>query len=133
MVEEIAKKATTRIGFTVVMLAVLLVLGTVGFHSIETYQSGLLEGENWTYVDSFYFSAMTITTIGYGDLYPSHDLSKVITVFYAFFGVALVLYLLGVMARWYIERSAQFEEHEIKKLKRILYKHETRKENKKNT
>ena len=84
MVEEIAKKATTRIGFTVVMLAVLLVLGTVGFHSIETYQSGLLEGENWTYVDSFYFSAMTITTIGYGDLYPSHDLSKVITVFYAF-------------------------------------------------
>ncbi len=59
----------------------LLVLGTLVFHSLEA----------WTWVDSFYFSAITLLTIGYGDLTPTTDLTKVIVVLYAFNGVGVIV------------------------------------------
>jgi voltage-gated potassium channel len=51
--------------------------------------------ESWSYVDAFYFSAMTLTTIGYGDFFPSSTLTKLFTIGYAFFGIGLMFYIVG--------------------------------------
>ncbi|MAG21860.1 MAG: hypothetical protein CL943_00960 [Candidatus Diapherotrites archaeon] len=102
-----------KIGFVILTLVILMTIGTIAFTFLE----------GWSIVDSFYFSAMTLTTIGYGDLVPTNDLSKLFAVFYAIMGVALVLYGLGVIAKWYVERSQQFEEHEIQHLRNLLYRH----------
>lgn len=42
--------------------------------------------EGWGVVDSVYFSIMTLSTVGYGDLHPTTDLSKIFTVFYLIMG-----------------------------------------------
>jgi voltage-gated potassium channel len=60
--------------FRALGFVVLLVLGST-FYSYA---------ENWSMVDSLYFCAMTVTTIGYGDLTPSSDISKLFTIVYAF-------------------------------------------------
>jgi len=67
------------------IVAILLVFsylfaGTIFFH--------LAEG--WSFVDAFYFSGVTLTTVGYGDFVPKHDLSKIVTVFFAFSGISIV-------------------------------------------
>ena len=41
-------------------------------------------------MDSFYFSAVTLTTVGYGDLAPSTSGSKLFTVFYLATGITLL-------------------------------------------
>jgi voltage-gated potassium channel Kch len=41
-------------------------------------------------VDAFYFTVVTITTLGYGDIVPQGDLSKIFTVFYALTGIVLL-------------------------------------------
>lgn len=46
--------------------------------------------ESWTFVDALYFSIVTMSTVGYGDLTPSNDESKVFTVFYILFGIVVV-------------------------------------------
>lgn len=46
--------------------------------------------EGWSWVDSFYFSVVAVTTVGFGDLTPSHDISKLFTVFYLLSGIAIV-------------------------------------------
>lgn len=47
--------------------------------------------EGWSIVDSLYFSVMTMSTIGYGDLAPTHDLSK-------FFTIAFSVLSIGIFA-----------------------------------
>ena len=58
----------------------ILVLGTVVFHYLE----------GWSWVDSFYFSAVAGSTVGFGDLSPTTDASKLISVLYIFSSVAIL-------------------------------------------
>ena len=58
----------------------VLIVGTLVYSVIE----------DWSLIDSFYFSSIALTTVGFGDLTPSTDFSKIFTVFYIFSGVAIV-------------------------------------------
>jgi hypothetical protein len=61
----------------------MIIIGATVYH--------LLEG--WSWLDSFYFVVITLTTIGYGDLAPTTSLTKLITIFYALNGVIVLLML----------------------------------------
>lgn len=82
-----------RIKIATLALALILLIGTIFYHFYEGF----------TWIDSFYFTAVTITTVGYGDLHPTHDLSKIFTVFLAFSGIGLVFYYLMLSAGYYLE------------------------------
>ncbi len=61
--------------------AVLLVVtGTVIFSLLE----------NWSIVDSLYFSVVTATTVGFGDITPDTDGAKLFTVVYIIFGISII-------------------------------------------
>jgi len=78
---------------TMATLCILLILGTV-FYSFQ---------EGWSYTDSLYFSVVTLTTVGYGDLHPTTTASKMFTVLYIFIGVGLGFYILSALAKGFIE------------------------------
>lgn len=59
--------------------------------------------EGWDPLDAFYFSVVTLTTVGFGDLVPTHPLSKAFTVAYALCGVAT----LGMFLRWFVRRAIE--------------------------
>jgi len=99
-----------RIGSIVVLLLVILLIGTVVFHSLE----------DWSLLDSFYFTSTTLMTIGYGDFVPTHNASKLATVAFALSGVAIFFYGLGIIAGYYIQKGQQFEEYETAKIKEIV-------------
>ncbi len=46
---------------------------------------GLLEG--WTSFDALYWSFITATTVGYGDIRPTHRRSKILSVLIALLGI----------------------------------------------
>lgn len=77
-----------RIGIAVLVLALLLGAGTFAFHTLE----------KWTLIDSFYFTGVTLTTIGYGDLAPKTDLGKLFTVFFVFSALGIAFYCISVLA-----------------------------------
>lgn len=72
----------------------MMVFGTLAYSALE----------KWSYVDSFYFTGITLTTIGYGDLHPTTDASKIFTVFFAFGGVGILAAALSVVASAYFEK-----------------------------
>jgi voltage-gated potassium channel len=55
--------------------------------------------EGWSLLDSFYFSSITLTTVGYGDLVPTTAVGKIFTVFYVFAGVGIIVAFVDAVAR----------------------------------
>ena len=58
-----------------------------------------IEGLRW--IDSFYFSTITLTTIGYGDITPETDLGKLFTMFYAVLGIGII----GAFANFFLKNA----------------------------
>ncbi len=91
---ELFIAASTLIGW--------IVVGTIVFRRLES----------WTWIQSFYFSVVTITTVGYGDLTPTNDPSRLFTAIYILVGVSIGLVTLSLIGseilknreRRYIER-----------------------------
>lgn len=49
-----------------------------------------------SFVDAIYFSMVTLTTVGYGDLFPSTPGTRLFTCFFVTFGVGVAALSLGV-------------------------------------
>ena len=45
--------------------------------------------EGWDLIDALYFTVITLTTIGYGDLSPSTPGSKIFTILFIFIGLGV--------------------------------------------
>ncbi len=75
--------------------AIVLTLGTVVYHYLE----------EWTWLDSFYFSIITLTTIGYGDFSPQTDEGKLFTIFYIIIGVGIILSFINTVYNHYLKNS----------------------------
>ena len=78
-------------------LATLLILGTFLFKFIE----------GWSTFDSFYFSGVTMLTIGYGDIAPHTHFGKIATIFFGFISVGITLYALSIIARMAFRHSLE--------------------------
>ena len=79
-----------------IALAILLtvfLIGTAGFHFIE----------EWSFVDSFYATITTLSTVGYGDFAPETVEGKLFAVFIIIFGVGTMFYSLVLAAETFIE------------------------------
>jgi hypothetical protein len=64
---------------TLVIVAVIGI-GTVVYRYLE----------DWGWVDSLYFSVITLTAVGYGDLAPTSSASKLFTIVYIVSGISLL-------------------------------------------
>jgi hypothetical protein len=86
----IKRQRTFGADFSIVtMFFVFLLLSATLFYHLA---------EDWSLVDSFYFSSTTLITIGHAELLPSSDLSKLFTVFLSFVGVSTFLALTTLVA-----------------------------------
>jgi hypothetical protein len=63
--------------------------------------------EDWSWVDSLYFSVVAITTVGFGDLTPSTDASKLFTVGYLLVGISLFTTYLSLRFRYRATKRAK--------------------------
>ncbi len=66
-----------------------------------------------TFFDAVYWATVSLTTMGYGDIYPVTTAGRVVTMFSALFGIAIVALPAGIITAGYMQ-----ELEEIRKEKK---------------
>lgn len=77
----------------VLLLVVVLLIGTLGYR--------ILLG--WTWLEAFYFTVITISTVGYGEIHELGEADRVFTIFLMFTSVGIVMYSASALAEIVVE------------------------------
>ncbi len=87
-------------------IVTLIGVGTV-FYSLA---------EDWTWIDALYFSVITLTTVGYGDLSPTTPATKLFTILYIVLGLSMFAGFIQLTAQK--QREIQQQRHAQKQQQR---------------
>lgn len=104
------KKNIAEIVVIVAATLLLILIGGISYHYLE----------GWSYIDSFYFSVSTLTTVGYGDITPTKEITRLFTIFYVLIGVSIFFYGLFSIGEYFI--MSRIEDFEKRILSNSKYK-----------
>lgn len=71
--------------------------GTVFFHFVE----------GWSWLDSYFFTVVTLSTVGYGSLVPATALGKIATTILIFIGLGIVAVAVQRLGHFAITNRAE--------------------------
>jgi voltage-gated potassium channel len=72
-----------------------LAVGAVLFFGLYAFGVlGYMAIEGWSFIDSLFMTAITVTTVGFEEVHPLDTGGKVFTIFVAFFGIGWAFYIL---------------------------------------
>jgi len=91
--------------------AILISVGTLGFYFIG--------GDEWSLIDSFYMTIITMTTVGFGEVHPLSDLGRLWTSFVIVFGVSGFLYMLSEIGAELVEFRVYKENQKKRKIRKM--------------
>lgn len=91
------------------MLLVLLFIGVLGFKFISDY----------TWIDSIYMTVITITTVGFGEVQPLDEFSKIFTVFLILTSVVIVGYAISIITEFILSKN-NIEELKLKRMQKKI-------------
>lgn len=70
-----------------------------------------------TFFDAIYWACCTLTTVGYGDIYPVSDVGRAFSMISAIVGIALIALPSGIVTSGYMEELRQRRENKNSKEK----------------
>jgi len=101
---NVKKRRVLRISFIVLSLFILI------FVSAKVFQ----RFEGWSFLDAIYFTVITFTTIGYGDLTPQTPAGKIFTMVFSFLGIVMVFYVVSLIGSHIFRKKINQKVDQIK-------------------
>jgi voltage-gated potassium channel len=86
--------------YLLVCVFLALVVGTTVYHFLE----------HLSWVDAYYFSVITLTTVGYGDIAPHTEAGKIFTTFYVVSGIGIITTFISFRTKRRAEKINKLHE-----------------------
>jgi len=99
----------SKIYTAVLLLVTVLSIGIIGFKIISGY----------TWIDSIYMTVITITTVGFGEVNPLDDFSKIFTIFLILASIVIVGYAITVITEYILSKN-NVEDLKHKKMQKQI-------------
>ena len=109
MNNPLIKLLKSKIYTAIFLLAILLGAGVVGFK--------ILSQLSW--IDAFYMTVITITTVGFGEVQPLDESSKVFTILLILTSVVIVGYAISVITEYILSKN-NFEGLKQRKMQKKI-------------
>lgn len=110
--------------FEFIFLGYMLLGITFTFGSIFYLLEFGINPELHSYLDAIYWSLITISTVGYGDITPVTELGKVVSMFGIIFGIAMISFVTSVMVSAFSERFDELRNQDsinnVNKLRNVV-------------
>ncbi|WP_298346428.1 potassium channel protein [uncultured Algibacter sp.] len=99
----------TKIYTAVLMLIIILMVGVFGYVMISGY----------SWIDALYMTVITMTTVGFGEVVPLDDESKIFTIFLILASIVIVGYALSIITEYILSKN-DVEELKHKKMQKKI-------------
>ncbi|MFB6246931.1 MAG: potassium channel family protein, partial [Candidatus Pacearchaeota archaeon] len=96
MKRKAEKSFPVKLLISLAVLILLIAVATEFYHRTE----------GWERFDSAYFSVITFTTIGYGDMVPQTDAGRIGTMVFSLLGIAVAFHFLVLFGGYIFEKKA---------------------------
>ncbi|MGH1465391.1 MAG: potassium channel family protein [Cognatishimia sp.] len=83
-----------RIVSLIALIVQIIAAGTVFFHFVE----------GWSWLDSYFFAVITLSTVGYGSLVPATALGKIGTTVFIVLGIGIFAAVIQQFSQVAVER-----------------------------
>ncbi len=106
-----------KLFYLLFVAAGVIVTGSFVIFSVESQQP---ESQINTMLDAVWWTAATVTTVGYGDIVPVTDVGKIIAIFFMFFGISVLALFLSVLGSQFYKRRFENEEKEVSHAQKLI-------------
>ena len=104
--------ALKRIRVLIILPVAVLLVGTLGFMLLE----------HLSFLNAFYFTIVTISTVGYGDISPTSAASKGFSIFVIIIGIGTFLTIVTTVTQMLIQRGqTRIHRHRLNMLVGVFY------------
>ncbi|CAM1359740.1 Potassium channel protein [Tenacibaculum litopenaei] len=106
LIRNVILKTKNEIAVTVFLVFILLVLASTLMYNIEKQA----QPEAFKNIgESMWWAVATLTTVGYGDVYPITGLGKLLSAFIALLGIGIVALPTGIISSAYMEEFRELK------------------------
>jgi len=109
MTNTLIKLFRSKIYIAVILLLGLLVVGVVGFKVVSHY----------SWIDALYMTVITITTVGFGEVNPLDETSKIFTICLILTSVIILGYAISMITEFILSKN-NLEELKQKKMQKKI-------------
>lgn len=83
----------------ILLFIIIIAVGTVGYMMIE----------RWSWGDALYMTTITLSTVGFGEVYSLSPAGRTFTILLIFAGVGMIIYFLSSMAEYLVSFNMEHE------------------------
>lgn len=95
---------TNNFNYTLLICILVLIVSSILMTFIE----------NIDFFDSLWWSIVTVTTVGYGDIYPKTILGKIVATILMFMGIGIIGSLTSTISTYFINKENKSNEEDYK-------------------
>lgn len=107
LMQVLRKESNTLLTVLCMALSYIFITALIMFNAEDSFNS---------FFDALYWATTTLTTVGYGDIYPTTELGRFISMVSAIFGVAIIALPSGIITASYLDEIRKRKQaHEDKK------------------